>query len=429
MRPAAQVQATIDLLDEIAASGYPADRVMAQYFRSNRYIGSKDKAAISEYFYTVLRNKLGYTYLLDQVGVSWGNRQLMAVLLKEQGQDLAALFNGQQYSPKPLAINDLAKLEALDLTALQDAPLHVQLGVPDWLAAGLEDSLGEAYEREMRASNRRASTDIRVNTLKADVPSALSELEKLGYSLKTGQLSPWCLRFDGRVGLFGLKSFNQGWFEVQDQGSQVLALISRVKAGDRVVDFCAGAGGKTLAMAAMMENKGSIDACDVHGKRLQQLSKRAKRAGAHNIRVHTLTSERDKWVKQHKEKADLVLIDAPCSGTGTWRRSPDSRWNLQPENLENLQQLQQSIMQSASRLVRPGGRLLYATCSLLKSENEAQIEQFLQDTEEFELGEIVLPAELAEQRDRIEFKTHQLRLFPFLSETDGFYVCELRRKG
>lgn len=427
MKPAAQVQATIELLNELAASGYPADRIMAQYFRSNRYIGSKDKAAISEYFYTVLRSKLGYQYLLQQQGVDVQSRSLVAVMLKEQGQDISTLFNGEQYSPAVFSSEELSKLQAIEFADLAQAPQHVQLGVPEWLAPKLQASLGACYEQEMRATNNRATTDIRINTLKTDLQSTLNELQSAGFSLEPGNLSPWCLRFSGRVGLFGMKRFNQGWFEVQDQGSQVLALVSGVKAGDRVVDFCAGAGGKTLAMAAMMDNKGSIDACDVHTGRLKQLSKRAKRAGAHNIRVHALSSECDKWVKKHQGQADVVLIDAPCSGTGTWRRSPDSRWNFQPENLENLMQLQQSILQSASRLVRPGGRLLYATCSLLREENEAQIDEFLDTQKQFEHGEIKLPQTLAQNLDDIKFDTHQLRLSPYKSGTDGFYVCELRR--
>ena len=235
------------------------------------------------------------------------------------------------------------------------------------------------------------------------------------------------MRFERRVALFGLPAFKQGWFEIQDEGSQLLALLSGVRAGQKVVDFCAGAGGKTLAMAAMMENKGTIYACDVHSKRLEQLAKRSKRAGVHNVRSHLLSSENDKWVKKHAHYADTVLLDAPCTGTGTWRRSPDSRWNLRQENLDDLVELQQSILQSAKRLVKPGGRLLYATCSLLEEENEAQVRQFLDLNPDFSPENFEVPAAMAAYPERFKNGGHEIRTFPSLTGTDGFYVASMRR--
>jgi 16S rRNA (cytosine967-C5)-methyltransferase len=429
MRPAAQVQASIELLDEIHQTGYPADRLMAQYFRANRYIGSKDKAAISEHIYTVLRNRLSYSYLLNKAGITDDSRFLMAVMLLQQGQSLDSLFDGQKHSPVAFASSTLSQLEAIRFEQLDEAPDHVQLNVPEWIASQLKAALGDSFGFEMQAANERAHTDIRVNLLRSTVAQTQHMLAKANYAAEACELSPWGLRFKHRVALFGLDIFRQGWFEVQDEGSQILALASQAKPGEKIVDFCAGAGGKTLAMAAMMKNKGSIYACDVHSKRLKQLKKRVVRAGADNVRIHQLTSEHDKWVKQHKGIADTVLIDAPCTGTGTWRRSPDSRWNLKPEDLQNLIELQQSILQSASRLVKPGGQILYATCSLLNEENELQIEQFLKNNSSFELGDLAIVELMEPHKAKVDYQNHQLRLYPGRSGTDGFFVCALRLKS
>ena len=428
MKPAAQILASSELVDEIISRATPADRLMANYFRSRRFIGSKDKAAISEAVYSVLRNRLAFEYLLESLELPLTGRYLLAIFLLQQGTDIQQMYNGEQYSPTRLSASAKAKLAELDPQGeLDSAPQHVRLNVPQWLEAKLKDALGGGYSREMELANDRATTDIRVNTLKISRDDLQSVLQQEGYETEATVLSPWGLSFKSRVGLFGLKSFNQGLYEVQDQGSQVLAMISGVKAGDTVVDFCAGAGGKSLAMSAMMENKGSLYACDVHTKRLANLAKRAKRAGVHNIRTHVLSSENDKWVKKHRSRADVVLVDAPCSGTGTWRRSPDSRWNLQPQNLDNLVSLQQSILQSASRLVRPGGRLLYATCSLLLEENENQVRHFLDHNDDFSLGSTVLPEPLTANTELISINNSQLRMSPAVSGTDGFFVAVLHR--
>jgi len=429
MRPAAQVQATIELLDELTQTRTPADRLMAGYFKQRRYIGSKDKAAISEQFYSVLRQKLSLSYLLSELGLSAESRLLLAALHRSNGALLANIFNGEKFSPKRLSVNELAALEKLTPDTLKNAPVHVQLNVPEWVAPLLETALGERYVTEMRATNQRAATDIRVNTLKSTREQVMQVLKSADHAVSATDLSPWGLRFESRVALFAMDAFRQGWFEVQDQGSQLLALLTGVTAGAKVVDFCAGAGGKTLAMAAMMENKGTIYACDVHNKRLEQLSKRARRAGVHNLRSHVLSSENDKWVKKHLQMADVVLIDAPCTGTGTWRRNPDSRWNLTQQNLLDLVALQQSILDSACRLVKPGGRLLYATCSLLQEENENQVVSFLARNSDFTASTLALPELLAQHADKFVANGHEFRTFPDLSGTDGFYVAQLVRSS
>lgn len=426
MQAPAQLQATIELLDDVFETRYPADRAMAAYFKQRRYIGSKDKAVISEYFYTVLRRKLSFEYLIESVGLTPNSRRLAAVLLTSLGLKIEDFFTGQKHAPVQLSESDFRFLEKVSMTDLDTAPEYIQLNVPLWLEDKLRRSLGDDFAAEMQASNQQATTDIRVNTLKSTRKQVTHMLSKSDLHPKNTSLSPWGLRFDKRLALFGLDAFKQGWFEIQDEGSQLLALVSGVKAGDKVVDFCAGAGGKTLAMSAMMQNKGTIYACDVHTKRLEQLTIRARRAGAHNLRTHVLSSEHDKWVKKHKEIADVLLIDAPCSGTGTWRRSPDSRWNLTPEALTNLVELQASILESAKRLVKPGGRLLYATCSLLMEENEDQIRNFLNKNKEFN---IVLNAfsDMALDANLVQITENNLRSFPAKTGTDGFFVSVLER--
>lgn len=427
MRPAAQVQAAIELLDEIDQTAYPADRTMAQYFRQRRYIGSKDKYAISEHFYAVLRSRLSLQYLLQTVSLQSSSRLLMAVHLLGDDQNLREIFDDHQYHPTHFGQTQLDALHRIDFSALQSAASHIRLNVPEWIAPMLEAVLGERFEVEMLAMNQRATTDIRVNSLKT-TPQQLGELlTEQNIAHNGSDLVPLGIVFDQRVALFNLDCFKQGWFEIQDQGSQMLALATGAKAGDKVVDFCAGAGGKTLAMAAMMQNKGTLYACDVHSKRLEQLHKRCKRAGAHNVRIHQLSSEHDKWVKQHAAQADVVLIDAPCSGTGTWRRNPDSRWNLSPKDLQNLIKLQQSILCSAARLVKPGGRLVYATCSLLSEENEAQVEQFLTENDQFARATVGNNQLFQINADKIELAASSIRTYPAMTGCDGFFACALQR--
>ena len=427
MRPAARVQACIELLEQQQTSKTPADRVQSSYYRQRRYIGSKDKAAISELFYGVLRQRASLDYALAEANLADSNSLRCALYLSKDGQDVKALFSGEKFAPKVLTQDKIDCLKLARKVDLSSAPLPSKCNFPIWLEPMLLASLGSRLEIEMHALNQRAATDVRVNTLKCDHAQATAAIEEAGYQSEACLLSPWGLRFKSKVSFFTLDIFKQGWIEVQDEGSQLLALLSGAQAGHRVVDFCAGAGGKTLALAAMMNNKGSIWATDVHSKRLEQLSLRKKRAGAHNIRTHLLSSENDKWVKKHANSADIVLIDAPCTGTGTWRRNPDSRWNLTPRDLDELVVLQKSILASAKRLVKPGGVLIYATCSLLKEENEDQVVHFLSENTDFEAAKIELPEPLQGQKDKFACDRHEFRSFPDLSATDGFYLARMRK--
>ena len=290
-----------------------------------------------------------------------------------------------------------------------------------------ERVFGEELEREMAALNAGAPIDLRVNLLKADREAARRALAVEGIAAEPTPWSSIGLRLMERVPLGGLAAVKDGLVEVQDEGSQIAALLVDARPGMRVVDFCAGAGGKTLALAAQMANHGKLIACDVSARRLEKGARRLRRAGVDNVERRVLTSERDKWVKRQAGGFDRVLVDAPCLGTGTWRRNPGYKWRVTPEELAGLIVRQQQILNSAARLVRPGGRLVYATCSVLHEENEAQADAFLAASPEFS----VVPAAkvwheaiggVAPGGERF------LRLTPARHGTDGFFVAIFERQ-
>jgi 16S rRNA (cytosine967-C5)-methyltransferase len=307
-------------------------------------------------------------------------------------------------------------------------PDAVRDNYPPWLEPRLRALFGAALPAEMAALNGPAALDLRVNRLKANRPDARAALARDGVEAVPTPFSPAGLRVRARIPLATLESFKSGAVEVQDEGSQLAALLTQAEPGMRVVDFCAGAGGKTLALAAEMRNKGSLVACDISETRLTRSAQRLRRAGVSNVERRTLSTERDKWVKRHAGGFDRVFVDAPCSGTGTWRRNPDAKWRLEPRDLEELAELQARILESAARLVKPGGRLVYATCSLLPEENDRQVERFLAAATDFALlpiGEVW----------RNAFGTpcpadgEMLHLTPARHETDGFFVAVMARRG
>jgi len=268
---------------------------------------------------------------------------------------------------------------------------------------------------------------LRVNLLKADRATARRALAGEGVDVAPTPWSPVGLRLNERVALGGLAAFKDGLVEVQDEGSQLTALLVDARPGMRVVDFCAGAGGKTLALAAGMANRGKLVACDVSARRLERAVRRLRRAGVGNAERRVLTSERDKWVKRHAGGFDRVLVDAPCLGTGTWRRNPGDKWRVTPEDLADLVVRQQQILRGAARLVQPGGRLVYATCSVLREEDEAQAEAFLAAEPEFS----VVPAARAWHETiggAAPGSYRYLRLTPARHGTDGFFVAIFERK-
>ena len=308
----------------------------------------------------------------------------------------------------------------------------VRLECPEWAAGPLARALGERFAAEMAALLDPAPLDLRVNPVKGDRAGALRQLAAVGIQAEVTRLSPWGLRVEGRPPVAQSAAFRDGLVEMQDEGSQLVALLLGARPGHQVVDFCAGAGGKTLAIAAMMGNRGRVIATDVLDKRLERAALRFRRAGLHNIETRALSSARDPWVKRHKGRFDRVLVDAPCTGTGTWRRNPDARWASLGPGLADLVPLQGEILDSASRLVKPGGRLVYATCSLLPDENADRIDAFLATHPDF--SRVPLPQVWAEVAaplgaGPLPGPGPDLMLTPAHDGTDGFYAAILERRS
>jgi 16S rRNA (cytosine967-C5)-methyltransferase len=436
MTPGARLQAAIELLDRILSSEAPADAVIAAYLRERRYIGAGDRREVIERTYAVLRRRaaLGWWIARNGAAVELSGRTLMiaALALIEQwsADRIAGSFDGGRYRPEPLSKPERLLAHALRGETIEhpDQPRFVRLEYPEWLEPKLLDAFGARLEEEMTALMAEAPLDLRVNLLKATLPQARAALVEAGLDPVETPFSPWGLRLPDRVALGQLDAFQAGLVEVQDEGSQLIALLTEAKPGMRVCDFCAGAGGKALALAAAMSNKGYVTACDVLPGRLDRSAVRLKRAGVHNVERVPLENERDPWVKRHKARFDRVLVDAPCTGIGTWRRNPDAKWRLNPERLAELVQLQARILASAARLVKPGGRLVYATCSLLPEENETQVQSFLMSHAEFAQVPVaeVWATHLSAPVPSFD---PSLTLTPASHGTDGFFLAVLERKA
>lgn len=442
MRPGARLQTAIELLDDIdAQSGKPADAVMSDGFRQRRYAGSKDRAAIAEIVYGVLRCRAQVDWWLSRsdLPISGRSRALTYTALKaanEEGdetQALAEFADAGAYGVTPPSAEEDAWLTELRGHSLEhpDQPSWTATNLPDWFATGLQAQFGAAWQKQAAALAAEAPVDIRANLLKADREAVAVALAQEGIETTYFDLSPVGLRLTKRRPLRGTKAFKDGLLEVQDEGSQLVALLTYAKPGMKVVDFCAGAGGKTLALAAGMENKGRIVACDTSEIRLNRAADRIKRAGSYIVERRVLSSARDKWVKRRSGRFDggfdRVLVDAPCTGSGTWRRNPDQKWRVGETDVAELTALQSDILSSAARLVAPGGRLIYATCSMLTAENEARVEAFLAEREDF----FRFPIEdvWAEAvGGNCPVTGGALQLTPADQGTDGFYCAVLGRK-
>jgi len=431
--PSARLQAAIELLGEIeAAAPRPADRVLAGWFKPRRFVGSKDRRAISDLVWGCLRAQARLGWWLQRLGAAASARsRVLAFIVLGQGEVperlLQLLESDSRYAPPPASEEETAWIERLPRNGLDhpEQPPAVAHEVPAWLLPRLQESLGEDLEAELAALRQPAPVDLRVNQLKSRRREARQALAAEGIETEPGRWSPLALRSGSRQPLAASRSYRDGLVEIQDEGSQLVALLTGAAAGQRVCDFCAGAGGKTLALAGQMANRGQLVACDVLERRLERSSRRLRRAGVHNVTRRPLSSERDPWVKRQKGSFDRVLVDAPCSGSGTWRRNPEARWRLTEDGLRELVSLQAAILESAARLVRPGGRLIYATCSLLREENEEQVEAFLSRHARFSL--IPLPALWAELLDGPPpVETPMLRLSPARHGTDGFFLAALR---
>ena len=430
MTPSARLQATLELLISIETVPRPADALVSGYFRARRYIGAKDRAAVAATTYDILRHHARLNWWLEKKKAEQTPRLRLLVYLmlveKNKASELEELFSGKKFAPEELTESERKFLGQFKGHTLihPNMPDTVVGECPEWAASSLRQRFGRNFAKECEALLHPAPLDLRVNSLKTTREEALALLKKNGYAAKACPLSPLGIRLFERPSLGQLTLLRDGHVEIQDEGSQLVALLVDAKPGMRVVDFCAGAGGKTLALAAPMQNKGRIIACDVHSKRLKRSTERFRRAGFHNIEIKTLSDENDPWVKRHKNSFDRVLVDAPCSGTGTWRRNPDQRWRSLGHGLEKLVPLQASILASAARLVNKGGRLIYATCSLLPEENEQQIEAFLAAHPDFQL----VPVEtVCAELPAIPHTGPYMALTPAEHNTDGFFAAVLER--
>lgn len=426
---AARLQATLDLLSEVHAVARPADAVVSSWFRANRQLNEADRGFISDMLYALLHHhaRLGWWLARHGRDATPRHRLLAWLALGERltPDQIRSVFNGKHLAPTLLRDSERGLVIKLQGSPLSHPamPADVRVECPDWAAPGLHRRFPDSFEPELAALLAPAPLDLRVNPLKAQRDSILQALRDLGLPAEPSAMAPHGIRVSERPSLARLPMLKTGEVEIQDEGSQLVAMLVDARPGDRVVDFCAGAGGKTLAIAAQMANKGHVIACDVLDLRLKRAAERFRRAGLHNIETRPLANERDKWVKRHKGGFDRVLVDAPCSGTGTWRRNPDARWRVLGPGLANLLPLQASILDSAARLVKPGGRLVYATCSLLLEENEEQVATFLAAHPDFR----VVP--LSEAAPSLTGSTHPdyLALTPAHNDTDGFFAAIMQR--
>lgn len=425
MTPAARIAAAIEVLAEHDAGGAPLDLILTRYQRARRFIGSKDRAALSARVFGVARRHARLLWRLEQAGGARDARsRVLADLALSDALDARAiqmLFDGGGYGPSALTEAETAMIARLDGPPLERPamPLSTRLEFPEWAWPGFEAAFGRLAEAEARALLAAAPLDLRVNTLKTDREAALDALNAGGFDGAPTPFSPIGVRLKNRVALGRLPGLLEGAIEPQDEGSQLAALALDPQPGETVADFCAGAGGKTLALAAAMQNRGQLYALDLDARRLERSKPRLAKAGVDIVRRHPLKSPGDPWLKRQKGRFDRVLVDAPCSGVGAWRRNPDARWSRNQPPLETLTAAQADILDRAARLVRPGGLLVYVTCSMLPQENDEQISAFLERTPGFALDP---PATFPAPLDG-----DVLRLTPARHNVDGFFVCWLRK--
>lgn len=421
MKPAARIQAVLDLLGQIEESSTPADVITNQFFRTRRYIGSKDRAEISKYFWDFMRHKARLNWHLQNVQYSKSIRSAfivyLALVAEKTFAEIAPLFSGDKYCPSKLTNADIGLLELIAKTPLNapEMPDGVRLEIPDWAVSHLIDRFEDDLDEEVLAFQKSAPLDLRVNLVKARQEEVLQQLSHEGWKIEKMPYAVAGVRLKNRPNVAAHPLFKSGAIEVQDEGSQLIAEVAAPKEGQQVIDFCAGAGGKTLALAAMMNNKGRIVAGDVHPGRLRRAKDRLKRAGIHNVETRVWLETGDKWRKRHKGKFDIVLVDAPCSGSGTWRRNPDAKWSGSSEMLHELVEKQHDILNKAAKLVAPGGKLVYATCSVFNVENDKQAETFLKENTDFTAQAVAL--------DIADKETGYLKLTPHQHNTDGFFTA------
>ncbi len=430
MTPGARIAAAIEVLDDIDRRHRPVAEALKDWGVSHRFAGSKDRAAIGNIVYDALRWRSSSQWVMGEetpraavigaVGRHWDLG----------GEKLAAMFEGDPHAPPPLSTAERALIDLADLAA---APPHVRADVPAWLAGRFEKSFGETWWEEGAALAFRPPLDLRVNRLKADREKVQKALAQFGAAVTP--LAPDGLRIapttgDGRHPNVQVEpGFQKGWFEIQDEGSQIASLLAEAKPGEQILDLCAGAGGKTLALAAGMANKGQVFATDSDRARLAPIFDRLKRAGTRNVQVRPAGAD----LADLAGKMDMVLLDVPCTGSGTWRRRPDAKWRLSERALNERIADQARLLDTAVRFLKPGGRIVYITCSMLPDENGDQIAAFLARHKDFRVEPPLAVIDASELTDsakealRATADAFGLLLTPRRANTDGFFVGVMRK--
>ncbi|MDO9286533.1 MAG: RsmB/NOP family class I SAM-dependent RNA methyltransferase [Aquabacterium sp.] len=419
MHPTALLDLATELLRAILKLDAPADGIVSAFFRKHRNLGPRERHALAETAYTVLRRRPLLQHLA-QSGTGALERRLAILAWSGDSNLLKGALGSNEAQWRQ-------QVKAIDPAGFSEKFRH---NLPDWLASALRAQLGEAdFWPLVAALDEPAPLDLRVNVLKAKREDVLQSLSVAGLRCAPTPFSPWGIRVPGKPALQNFEAFVRGVVEVQDEGSQLLALLVDAKRGEMVVDFCAGAGGKTLALGAAMRSTGRLYAFDVSGHRLDALKPRMARSGLSNVHPAQIAHERDERVKRLAGKIDRVLVDAPCSGLGTLRRNPDLKWRQSPQAVTELQVKQKAILASASRLVKPGGRLVYATCSLLRDENEDVAEAFGAEHPDFmplPANEALAAAHVARADELVDHG--YLRLWPSRHATDGFFAAVWQRR-
>lgn len=420
MKPRDLLYTARDVLREMLRFDAAVDAVLARLFRARPQLGKADRQVLADTLYQVLRHLRLFQTLAASDESIGGAMELRLAILGWSGnaQSLHAALSPEQLEWRK-------RLLAQDAMALPEA---VRWSLPEWLAVALQAHYGAEYAALAQSLLRPAPLDLRVNVHKARREAVLDVFARLGLPARVTPYSPWGIRLEGKPALQDLTVFREGWVEVQDEGSQLLAVLLAPRRGEMVVDFCAGAGGKTLALGAMMRSTGRLYAFDVADYRLAKLKPRLLRSGLSNVYPVAIAHERDERVKRLAGKVDRVLVDAPCSGLGTLRRNPDMKWRQKPEDISELTTKQANILQSAATLLKPGGRLVYATCSILPEENSGIVNAFLSAHPDFER----IPADAVLRQQGVEGENlvtqGDLQLLPNRHATDGFYAAVLQRR-
>jgi 16S rRNA (cytosine967-C5)-methyltransferase len=415
MHPKDLLDLTSRLVFEVLKLDAPADSIVSYFFRQHKDLGSRERQALAETAYAVLRQKLLWTHLAES---GHGAKERRLAILAWQGLPFV-LKNG-------ITVDEaawLARTQAIDRSTLPDKLRH---NLPDWLSNNLRDQLGvDEFWALVETLSASAPLDLRVNPLKAKREAVLAALQEAGIEAAATPYSPTGIRVAGKPSLQKMPLYTDGHVEVQDEGSQLLALLTGAKRGEMVVDFCAGAGGKTLALGAMMRNTGRLYAFDVSAHRLEKLKPRLARSGLSNVYPSQIAHERDDRIKRLSGKIDRVLVDAPCSGLGTLRRNPDLKWRQSPQAVADMQVKQLAILNGAVRLLKSGGRLVYATCSLMPAENETVVAAFSEQHPALQAlpAQAVLEQNGVTNAEALVTPLGHLRLWPHRHATDGFYAA------